>query len=857
MGGYKKGEINQQRVNREHFLKDKLNRLDHQQDIVWKQRAHVKWLHSGDKNTAFFHAFASERKRRNTIRRLKRDDGSWVDNTDQLKEHISNYFFSLFSSAAGHNNEEILRAVQPRVSEQMNEILCSEYTEEEIKNALDSIGDLKAPGPDGMPAVFFKRFWNIIGNQVTKEVLNVLRGGEMPDGWNNTMIVLIPKTAAPDNLKDLRPISLCNVVYKLISKVLTNRLKLVLPDLISPNQSAFVPGQMISDNIILAYELTHFLQRKRTRNKGYAAIKLDMSKAYDRVEWKFLHEMMLRMGFDRRWTELVMKCVTTVKYQVKINGDATDTIIPERGLRQDDSLLLIEANASSIQEVNRILNTYEACSGQAINKDKCAILFSRNTKAEDKSELMNQLGISKEGFSGKYLGLPVYIGKSKAKAFQYLKEKIWNKLQGWKEKMLSKAGKEILIKAAAQAIPVYAMACFDLTKTLCDDISTMIGQYWWSNMDKENKIHWVSWENLTKPKKDGGLGFRDLYSFNLAMLARQAWRILKSPLSLCSQVLAAKYFPDHNLLQDEPKNGISYCWRSILKGVQVLKNGIVWRVGDGENINIWTDPWLPKGISRMVTSRRGNNLLTKVAELIDPVFYSWDEQLIKKTFNEQDAQAILQIPIQEGAEDFLAWHFDKKGNFSVKSAYQVVLDSEARESEKGIPSMSHNPEISTNLPWKKLWALHLPGKILHFLWRLANNSLPFRTKLKRRGIDLDTRCPICYRLDEDGGHCFLKCKSVKALWRVAQLEDIRKLLLNCPNARLLMNEIFQLGEETCMKTCVLLWTWWSERNKANQGNHIRSLDEILFSYQLHLTEFCEVMTRRKKLKRSTQQGQVT
>jgi hypothetical protein len=345
---------------------------------------------------------------------------------------------------------------------------------------------------------------------------------------------------------------------------------------------------------------------------------------------------MLRLGFDRRWAELVMNCVTTVRYQVKVNGDATEIIIPERGLRQgdplspylflicaeglsamlheaerkgslkgiklckrapsvthllfaDDSLLLIEADRNSMQEVNRILSTYEACSGQVVNKEKSAILFSKNTKKEVKVDLMEQLNIPKEGFSGKYLGLPVYIGKSKVKAFQYLKEKVWKILQGWKQKLLSKAGKEILIKAVAQAIPVYAMACFDLTKSLCDEISSMIGRYWWSNMDKENKIHWVSWENMTKPKKDGGLGFRDLYYFNLAMLAKQAWRILKNPTSLCAQVLAAKYFPDRELLNAEAKSGISYCWRSILKGIQVLKNGIIWRVRDGYNINIYMD----------------------------------------------------------------------------------------------------------------------------------------------------------------------------------------------------------------------------------------------------------------------------
>lgn len=164
----------------------------------------------------------------------------------------------------------------------MNDILCAEYSEEEVRKALFSIGDLKAPGPDGMPAIFFKKFWATVGYQVTTEVLNVLRGGNIPEGWNDTTAVLIPKVSHPVKPKDLRPISLCNVLYKMISK------------------------------------------RKRSGSAGYAALKLDMSKAYDRVEWNFLRDMMIKLGFHRSWVELIMKCITSVRYQIKVNGDATD-----------------------------------------------------------------------------------------------------------------------------------------------------------------------------------------------------------------------------------------------------------------------------------------------------------------------------------------------------------------------------------------------------------------------------------------------------------------------------------------------------------------------------------------------------
>lgn len=139
-----------------------------------------------------------------------------------------------------------------------------------------------------------------MGDDVVTAVLNVLQGGDMPSKWNDTTIVLIPKVRRPTHIKDLRPISLCNVIYKLVSKVIANRLKRILPKVISQSQSAFVPGRLISDNILIAYEMTHFLKRRRKGKEGYAAIKLDMSKAYDWVEWSFLRDMMLRLGFAQR-----------------------------------------------------------------------------------------------------------------------------------------------------------------------------------------------------------------------------------------------------------------------------------------------------------------------------------------------------------------------------------------------------------------------------------------------------------------------------------------------------------------------------------------------------------------------------
>uniref|UniRef100_A0A8I6YT27 Reverse transcriptase domain-containing protein n=1 Tax=Hordeum vulgare subsp. vulgare TaxID=112509 RepID=A0A8I6YT27_HORVV len=220
----------------------------------------------------------------------------------------------------------------------MNTALGAEYTREEVKAALDHIGDLKAPGPDGMSATVFKRHWHFMGDKIVEEVLKVLHGGDFPEGWNNTTVVLIPKVKNPKRIKDLRPISLCNVMYKLVSKVVANRLKIILPEVISENQSAFVPGNLITDNVLIAYEVSHYLMNKRNGRNGVAAVKADMSKAYDRVEWTFLEAMLGKLDFSTRWIDLVMKCVTTVRYQIKINGTLTNQFKPSRGLRQGDPI---------------------------------------------------------------------------------------------------------------------------------------------------------------------------------------------------------------------------------------------------------------------------------------------------------------------------------------------------------------------------------------------------------------------------------------------------------------------------------------------------------------------------------------
>ncbi|XP_019172758.1 PREDICTED: uncharacterized protein LOC109168171 [Ipomoea nil] len=281
----------------------------------------------------------------------------------------------------------------------------------------------KAPGPDGLNSGFYQQFWEVVGGDVSDFITNALNSCVFPEGLNDTNIVLIPKKEVPETVADLKPIALSNVIYRVMAKMIANTMKTLMGGLISESQSAFIPGRLITDNILVADEVGHYLNRKQCGVVGWSALKLDMLKAYDRMEWTFLERMLTVMGFSEKWIKLIMLCVTTVNYTIMVNdmaGGVARRAPPVSHLFfADDSLLFFKAN---IQEAGVIR--------------QC---LARNTQEGDRAQVADYLGVVQAPNFGKYLGLPSFVGRNKRAVSSYVEEKIRQRIGSWSKKLLSQA----------------------------------------------------------------------------------------------------------------------------------------------------------------------------------------------------------------------------------------------------------------------------------------------------------------------------------------------------------------------------------------------------------------------------------
>lgn len=305
-----KGDI--ESLNRFELLKTNLASMLFEEEIFWRQRAKSFWLKDGDINSKFFHAAATAKREVNKIKKLQDDNGNIFTDHADFCRIVGNYFSQIFEANPSNDYGTVTTHVKPMVTSDDNAFLLRQFDISEFKKAVFHMHPDKSPGPDGLNPAFYQRFWNLIGPDVFDSCMSWIDQRAFPPALNDTNVVLIPKCERPDNMKDLRSISLCNVLYKIFAKVVANRLKNILPKIISEFQYAFVSGRAITDNILVVFEIIHSMKRKSRGKMGDVALKIDIKKAYDRVDWGFLEQMMVKLGFAQKWIDIVMMCVRSV-----------------------------------------------------------------------------------------------------------------------------------------------------------------------------------------------------------------------------------------------------------------------------------------------------------------------------------------------------------------------------------------------------------------------------------------------------------------------------------------------------------------------------------------------------------------
>ncbi|CAN6563499.1 unnamed protein product [Malus baccata var. baccata] len=787
-----------------------VDELRAQEESFWMQRSRVRWLREGDANTSFFHSSTLHRRRRNQIIKLKDEVGQWVEHPSRVREMVEDHFMQTFTSGGARLWGSLLDCISPRVTGDMNQMLLMPVTEDEIKSAIFKMGGLKAPGPDGFQGIFYQSFWEHVYAEVCDLVRELMQGPRNPANINATYIVLIPKVPHPESVSQFWPISLCNYSYKVLSKVLANRLKVILPRLISPSQNAFVAGRQIQDNIGIAHEMFQFLKGRTTKRKFEMGIKLDMQKAYDRVEWDFLEAVMERMGFCCEWRRLVMGCVSSVNFAVLLNGQPGNKFAPSRGIRQgdplspylfiilgevlssmiqaaveekrlagirigvsgpvishlffaDDTLLFLRAEEKYCRNLLAILDRFCEASGQKVNLLKSSIYFGANVPNGVAANLGSILGVPVVDDPGTYLGVPAIWGRSKKRGLAYVKGRILGKLQGWKQCALSRAGREVLIKAVVQAIPAYPMCIFKFPAVVCQELDALVAKFWWGSHGEDRKIHWVSKEVLGLPKDMGGLGFRNFQEFNDALLAKQCWRLLSEPNSLWARVIKARYFPHCSFWEAKKGARASWAWSSLLSGRELIASGSHWQIMGGGDVRVWVDMWLPSLPSGhplpLGEVSVSSNL--RVSSLIDSSSRQWDFDFLRPFLSQEDQRAIQETIIGDSRwKDRLIWAATRNGKYSVKSGYRWLQDRSVNVRDHRLPAVRSISKIL----WTCIWQLDVPPKIRHFLWASLHRGLPTGKALFSRRLSPSPSCPICRCDDETVEHVFLRCPWVAAVW---------------------------------------------------------------------------------------------
>ncbi|RVX07581.1 putative ribonuclease H protein [Vitis vinifera] len=481
------------------------------EEVHWRQKSRELWLKEGDRNTGYFHRMANAHRRNNSLDRIM-INGEWLTE-DQEGLHLN------------------------QITSREAEDLEKPFTEEEVHGALMEMRGDKAPGPDGFTMAFWQECWPFVKEEMMDLFKEFFEYGSFSKCLNNSFLVLIPKKGGAEDLGDFRPISLLGGLYKILAKVLANRLKKVLDRVVSADQNAFVRGRQILDASLVANEVIDYWHKKKEK------------------------------GCFGRWD---LGCVGWIgcggvspqlNFPFLINGVPAGFFPNSKGLRQGDPL--------------------------------SPYLFILGMEVDELEEMAAELGCRLGALPTVYLGLPLGAYHKTSSSWDGVEERMRKRLAQWKRQYISKGGRITLIKSTLASIPTYFLSLIRIPKSVTRRIEKIQRDFLWGGGRLERKAHLIKWKVVCSPKEEGGLGIRKIEVLNKALLGKWVWRYAYEKENLWKRGDRGEIWSRGCGWRTKDGCG-PYgvgLWKEIMKEADWCWESIVFKVGKGTRILFWMDKW--------------------------------------------------------------------------------------------------------------------------------------------------------------------------------------------------------------------------------------------------------------------------
>jgi len=815
------------------------------QRTLLRQRARTTYLAEGDAYTKFFHLQACHRSRKNHINKLRTDD-AMLFSTEEMADAVFEHFDAIFGSGGEQLNLLNFESLGLRPLQEAHIDFC--FSEEEIWQAIKDMPPDKAPGPDGFTGLFYKTAWPIIKT----DILIAFHAIWSLDGRsfylvNQAYMVLLRKKQDPGTIGDYRPISLIHSFAKLLTKVLARRLAPHMNGLVKFNQSAFIQTRLIHENYRAVQATTKLLQRAKIPS---ALIKLDIAKAFDTVNWRFLLSLLQHLGFSRRWINWISLILSSASTKVILNGSLGRRICHARGLRQGDPLspllfvLVMEGlNAilkmaddrgllkplhhkikertflyaddvvvflSPVQQdrtvMKVILEIFAGASGLRTNLSKCMI-SPIQCDLEATVTLLSNFPGTIQPFPICYLGIPLGVRKLTRNDLQPLIDKVANRLPAWKANFLNKAGRTVLIKSTLSTIPTHTALAVNLSPWVIKGIDNIRRGFLWKGSKSAKGGHCLlAWSRVCRLLELGGLGIPDLQRFGFALRLRWLWL--------------------QRTEEERPWHELPIERERMVDAM--FQSSIYIELGNGHKALFWSDRWL-EGQSLLELAPCLCNAVGVQAKKKRTVAEALQgNQWIQDISGALTVQVLLEYlqtwdrvhntTLLENQEDRICWKWTPDRNFSTASAYLAFFNGQ-------------HPIEGANV----LRKTRAPGKCKFFIWLVIHDRCWTAARRKRHGLQDDDTCVLCAQSSETIDHLLTTCPFSREIW----FNILRKLgwerltpdmhTLNFPSWWLDARKQVPKAGRRGFDSLVILVSWivWKERNDRTFDRCVRTIDEVV------------------------------